>query len=125
MNNSLSKIKHRMFLNRLLVIVLISIGFTVSAATKDFEEDSTHVEYPEWFVDGPFLDFDLNEVNEEALAKGKKGMMVLFTTRGCSYCEQFIHRSLGDPKIAKLVQEKFDSIGMEIFDDGEMVGTAG
>jgi thioredoxin-related protein len=124
MNNSPSKIKHRMFFIRLLVMVLIPIGFTVSATTKEFE-DSTHVEYPEWFVDGPFLDFDLAEVNEEALAKGKKGTMVLFTTRGCSYCEQFIRRSLGDPKIAKLVQEKFDSIGMEIFDDAEMVGPAG
>lgn len=117
MNNSPSKIKHRLF-----AIVLISIGFTVSAEKKDFE-GSTHAEYPEWFVDSPFL--DLTEVNEEALAKGKKGMMVLFTTKGCSYCEQFIHRSLGDPKIAKLVQEKFGSIGMEIFDDAEMVAPAG
>lgn len=121
-NISPSKIKHRTFLIRILVIVLISIGFTVSAKTKDFE-DSSHVEYPEWFVDSPFL--DLTEVNEEALAKGKKGMMVLFTTKGCSYCEQFIRRSLGDPKIAKLVQNKFDSIGMEIFDDAEMVGPTG
>ncbi len=49
MNSSPSNIKHRIFLVRLLVIVFISIGFTVSAATKDFE-DSTHVEYPDWFV---------------------------------------------------------------------------
>ncbi len=122
MNSSPSNIKHRIFLVRLLVIVFISIGFTVSAATKDFE-DSTHVEYPDWFVESPFL--DLAELNDEASTKGKKGLMLLFTTKGCSYCEQFIHRSLSDPKIAKLVQEKFDSIGMEIFDDAEMVGPAG
>ncbi len=122
MNNSPSKIKHRIFVIRLLALVLISIGFTVSAAKKDFE-DSTHAEYPEWFVDSPFL--DLAEVNDEASTKGKKGLMVLFTTKNCSYCEQFILRSLGDPKIAKLVQDKFDSIGMEIFDDAELVGPSG
>jgi len=122
MNSSPPKIKHRMFLIRLLVIGLISIGFTVSAATKDFEDSNPH-SYPEWFIDSPFL--DLEEVNNDAVRDGKKGLMILYTTQGCSYCEQFIKRSLGNPEIAKLVQEKFDSIGLEIFDDTEVVTPTG
>ena len=98
-------------------ILILFMGLS-TPALADFE-GSTHAEYPEWFVDAPFL--DLAEVNQEATANGKKGLMVLFTTRGCSYCEQFIRRSLGDDKIAALVQKDFASVGLEIFDDAEMV----
>lgn len=51
--------------------------------------------------------------------------MVLFTTEGCSYCDMFIYRSLGDPQLASLVQEHFDAVGPEIFNDAEMVDPRG
>ena len=108
-------------LNSYLFIFILFSGLS-SPALADFE-GSTHAEYPEWFVDSPFL--DLAEVNQEATANGKKGLMILFTTRGCSYCEQFIRRSLGDAKIAAKVQKDFDSVGLEIFDDAEMVAPDG
>ena len=51
--------------------------------------------------------------------------MVLFTTEGCSYCAEFIRRSLGDPGLASLVQAHFDAVGLEIFSDAEMVDPSG
>ncbi|WP_455217474.1 thioredoxin family protein [Kaarinaea lacus] len=100
---------------------LFSVGV---ASAKDFNDGEViHIEYPAWFIDSPF--YDLAEVVSEAGSNGKKGLMVLFTTQGCSYCSAFIDRSLGNPGIAKLVQENFDSIGMEIFDDVGMVDPVG
>ena len=106
----------------LLTIILVSISFSANAITKDFE-DSSHHEYPTWFIDNPF--FDLEEATDEISTNNKKGLMVLFTTKNCSYCEQFIKRSLGNPDIAKKVQDRFASIGMEIFDDAEMITPTG
>lgn len=106
----------------LLAIILVSVGFSANAITKDFE-DSSHHEYPAWFIDNPF--FDLEEATDEVSTNNKKGLMVLFTTKNCSYCEQFIKRSLGNPDIAKKVQDRFASIGMEIFDDAEMITPTG
>ena len=107
--------------NNYMFVLLFLAGLS-TPALADFE-GSTHAEYPEWFVDSPFL--DLAEVNQNGSANGKKGLMVLFTTRGCSYCEQFIRRSLGNAKIAAKVQKDFDSVGLEIFDDAEMVAPDG
>jgi len=122
MKQSPSKIMPSVLLLQLFAVFLISIGFSVSADVKDFE-DSSHVEYPVWFEDNPF--FDLAEITAEVSEDQKKGLMVLFTTKGCSYCEQFIKRSLGNPDIAQKVQNRFASIGMEIFDDAEMVTPTG
>ena len=92
------------------------------ADSINFEVSSSH-SFPEWFIDNPFL--DLEEVKDEAINQGKKGVMILFTTQGCSYCSQFIKRSLGDSDIAKRVQNQFSSIGLEIFDDAEMITPVG
>ena len=76
--------------NKCFILFVFMMGLNTNLAA-DFE-NSTHAEYPEWFVDSPFL--DLAEVNQDATTNGKKGLMVLFTTKGCSYCEQFIRRSM-------------------------------
>ncbi len=94
-----------------------------ASQARDFEDSEVkHVGYPAWFKVSLL---DLQEDIEEARAEGKLGLMVLFTTQGCSYCEVFIHRSLGDEGMASLVQIHFDAIGLEIFDDAEMVGPRG
>ena len=107
--------------NKCFILFVFMMGLNTNLAA-DFE-NSTHAEYPEWFVDSPFL--DLAEVNQDATTNGKKGLMVLFTTKGCSYCEQFIRRSLGNARIAALVQKDFSSVGLEIFNDAEMVAPDG
>lgn len=98
--------------------VLIS-GFAQTAASKDFDDaDVAQITYPEWFIDNSFK--DLQEDLAQAISQGKKGLMIMFTTQGCSYCKQFLKTSLGNPRIAELVQRNFDSMGLEIFDDTGM-----
>lgn len=109
---------------RRLILALAMLLLAASAVAKDFDDSNiAHIGYPEWFVDNPFL--DLQEGLETARAEGKAGLMVLYTTEGCSYCNQFIQVSLGDEHIADQVQKNFHSIGLEIFDDAEMTAPNG
>jgi thioredoxin-related protein len=112
--------------------VLQSIAYGVVIATWAFGalraetfDDSRvmHIEYPGWFEETPFL--DLARVTSEARSLGKQGLMVLFTTEGCSYCAEFIRRSLGDPEIASMTREHFLAVGLEIFTDAEMTDPTG
>lgn len=68
---------------------------------------------------------DLAEELDNSRSDNKQGLMVLFTTEGCSYCTAFIEQALGDETIAARVQQQLVSIGMEIFDDAEMVDPSG
>jgi thioredoxin-related protein len=104
-----------------LSLTLLLAGRTFAADFRD--ADVLHLEYPGWFHADPF--YDLAEATAKARSGGKKGLMVLFTTQGCSYCAIFIERSLGDTAIAKRVQQHFVSVGMEIFDDAEMTAPDG
>ena len=95
-----------------------------TAAAESFDDSAVkHISYPDWFKDSPFN--DVQEDLNQALVDGKQGLMLLFTTEGCAYCDAFIRRSLGDPEIASLVQKDFDALGFEIFDDAEMTGPRG
>lgn len=107
-----------------IIFSLIGLWFVGVSFAKDFDDSQAgHIEYPTWFIDSPF--YDLTDHLEQAGSDGKKGLMVLFTTQGCSYCSAFIKRSLGDPDLSAIVKRNFDSIGMEIFDDVDMVGPVG
>ena len=107
----------------LLAMALASFPLGTPQA-KDFKESEiVHIEYPDWFKKDPFT--DLSETLQTARANGKQGLMVLFTTYGCSYCDLFIRKSLGNPEIASLVQANFASVGLEIFDDAEMTDPRG
>ena len=95
-----------------------------SSVAKDFDDSEIkHIGYPDWFNESPF--FDLSEDLVKARSNNKNGLLVLFTTQGCSYCNVFIRKSLGNPEIAAVVQKNFDSIGLEIFDDTEMTDPHG
>ena len=76
------------FQNSLIAgFMLLLPGTTLQAA--GFEDSNiTHVEFPDWFIDSPFL--ELGEDLKKARANGKQGLMVLYTTDGCSYCGIFI-----------------------------------
>ena len=92
-------------------------------AAADFDESKTgHIDYPAWFAEDAFL--DIEEMLSEAQAQGRQGVMLLFTTEGCSYCEQFI-RDLADPDTATRLQQSYLSLGLEIFDDAEIIAPDG
>lgn len=107
----------------LLAIALVSFPLGTPQANDFKESEIVHIEYPDWFKKDPFT--DLAETLQTARADGKQGLMVLFTTYGCSYCDLFIRKSLGNSKIASLVQANFSSVGLEIFDDAEMTDPHG
>lgn len=104
-----------------ILIFLVSTPALLRAETFD-DSAVSQISYPEWFNAG-FL--DLHEDLGAAMAEGKRGLMVLFTTEGCSYCDRFIRRSLGDPELAARVRADYAAIGLEIFDDAEMTSPRG
>jgi len=126
-------IKHYFLKALFLSFMILLINSTFAASNSNVEistiNSSTHKSerklhsFPKWFYDSPFL--DLEEATSVATSEGKKGLMLLFTTQGCSYCEQFIRESLGNSDIAKSVQRDFVSLGFEIFDDAEMIIPSG
>jgi thioredoxin-related protein len=96
---------------------------TLLAKEQPFDDSAIlHIAYPDWFKTS-FLDFQSDL--EEARANHKDGLMLLFTTDGCSYCDRFIQVSLGNPELATRVRARYDSIGLEIFDDSEMTAPDG
>ena len=93
------------------------------ARTENFAEDVfVDVKFPDWFKPG-FLDLDVDL--QEALSAGKQGLMIFISTRRCSYCKAFIENSLALPDIRRRVQESFDVVGLEIFDDSMMTDPEG
>lgn len=102
----------------LAILALASLCLRGAWAESFDDAQSQHIEHPDWFQATPFN--DLEGVLDEARSAEKKGLMVLFTTEGCSYCERFIRTSLGDPGLAARVQANFATVGLEIFDDREM-----
>jgi len=103
----------------------MTLAFAIGTPSKagDFDDAQlTHVGYPAWFKES-FL--DLREDIMEARDAGKVGVMVLFTSEGCSYCAEFIRTSLADPRLAARVQDHFDAVGLDIFSDAELIDPAG
>lgn len=112
----------KLYFSCLVTIFLVSASGLVQASGFD-DSVSYENKYPEWFKELPFN--DLEQAREVAFRKGKQGLMVVFGTQGCSYCEVFIKKSLGDPEISSIVKRYFDSVSMEIFDDTEMISPDG
>ncbi len=103
----------------LLLAVLLAAGLPAVAGVED---GPRHIDHPAWMSPGLV---DLQTDLETVRAQGKTGVMVLFTTQGCTYCAEFVRASLGDPATEKRVRDNFIAIGLEIFDDAEMTGPLG
>jgi len=128
MNTSINNLIRKVSFLSFLSVYLLFSSSAVMAKTdakpfvKAFHSSGSH-DFPAWFNENSFN--DLEEITEDAISNGKKGLIALYTTQGCSYCEEFIKVSLGDSKIAKLVQDRFEMVGLELFDDTEMVSPSG
>lgn len=103
-----------------LLINMLGLFQISPLCAADFDDSINRgIEQPGWFRHDPFN--DLAEALQSARAGGKQGLMIVFGTRGCSYCEAFTRKSLDNPALASLVRRKFESVYMEIFDDRDMV----
>lgn len=100
-----------------------AIAETHTESGEDFVEDVfADAVRPEWFK---LSYLDLDEDLNDALRDGKKGLMVYFGLKRCSYCQAFIENTLGKPDIEKRVRRLFDTVGMDIFSDSEMTDPTG
>ncbi len=112
-----------------LAFFMFICGSSVSSAIEtntndDSFDDSViaNVEYPAYFKES-FM--DLPEDLREARASGKKGIMILFGTQGCSYCKLFADRVFSDPEMQASIQRHFDVIALEMFSDEEIIDPSG
>ena len=116
--------KYLILINQVVFILFFFNMVTAVSAADDFDDRVIkRIKLPTWFKESPFI--ELQDDLKNARSKGKKGLMLFFTTEGCSYCDRFIHLALADPKISKLVQKNFISIGMEIFNDADITSPSG
>ena len=115
-----------MKMTRLILLASISLVLyqPMFLYARDFKDNTfTHVEYPNWFIKNQFYELDEDLAN--ATINGKQGLMVVYSTEGCSYCGLFVEKSLNDPAIAKVIKKHFDSVGLEIFNDADLVSPLG
>lgn len=118
------------FWSRLVTLTVIClIGFTgagaiADAPTASIQNDHLAAEltHPDWFKDS-FL--DLRDDLQQATAAGKRGILVFFSTRTCSYCQVFLDTTFADPEIVERVQRHFDVIGLEVMSDLEVTDPQG
>ena len=83
-------------------------------ALYEFEDTLLEEElvYPDWFVDSFG---DLNEALANAREAGKKGLIVYFGQKRCSYCEKFLKYNLEAPDISNYLQNNFDVVPIDIW----------
>ena len=97
------------FFFSLLFILLVKSSFA-----SVIGEDGLHK--PDWLQ---FTFKDLAEDLEEAHSNDKR-LFIIFEQRGCIYCKKMHEEVFSDPKIAKLITEKFYVIQMNLFGDEEV-----
>ncbi|MGF1612438.1 MAG: thioredoxin family protein [Gammaproteobacteria bacterium] len=77
----------------------------------DDEPQLREVKYPDWFKSS-FL--DLRADVREAVATGKRGLIVYFGQAHCAYCEALFEINFNDPEIVAYTQEHFDVVPIDI-----------
>ena len=102
------------------ILAALALLCSVGAKAADGFDDTViaDIRYPDWFKES-FLDLpgDLSDARDA----GKQGLFLFFSTQGCSYCHLFLTTSLADPELVARLRAHFNSIGLEIFDDAELV----
>ena len=83
-------------------------------AIYEFEDTLLDEElvYPDWFTDSFG---NLNDALVNAHNAGKKGLIVYFGQKRCSYCEKFLKFNLEAPDIRNYLQHNFDVVPIDIW----------
>lgn len=80
------------------------------------------LQHPPWFK----LSFlDLREDLGDAIAGGKRGLMVYFEQENCGYCKALLEINLAQPEIARYARTHFDVVAIDIWGDREVTDMAG
>ena len=80
------------------------------------------LEYPPWFKQS-FLALD--EDLQEAVDKGKQGIVVYFGQKRCAYCKMLMDVNFQTPDIVRYTREHFDVIPIDIWSPEEVTTPAG
>lgn len=77
---------------------------------------------PDWFK----LSFlDLNDDVDEAIAAGKKGIIVYFGREDCPYCKAHLENNWHNPEIVKYTRKYFDVIAIDVKGDRNVTAIDG
>jgi len=98
-----------------------AIGLLLCLNTS-FAEKGVNVVYPEWFKHSLY---DLQGDIQDARDAGKRGIMLFFSEKSCSYCNAIIETTFKQDDIVKRLRSGYDVIGLEVFSDIEVVDTQG
>lgn len=103
------------------------VPLTVMAASDDtLQFDDTLLEeelvYPDWFE---LTSGDLGDDLNEAIAIGKKGIVIYFGQKRCAYCEQFLNNNLGTADIVQYMRENYNVIAIDIWGIEDITDTDG
>lgn len=112
----------RLYCRPILMLFVLPAWLAMGVAQAGIEDGPRHVPHPEWMDPGIVdLQDELGHVRDQGLT----GLMLMFSTEGCTYCAAFVRASLGDPVLRGRLQRHFVAIGLEIFDDAEMTDPQG
>ena len=109
-----------------LAVILLAYALIPYALADEEEEDSfsfddTPLEnvivYPDWFKKS-FLALD--EDLQEAIDKGKKGIIVYFGQQRCPYCKKLMDINFHDDEIVAYTQLHFDVVPIDIWSPEEI-----
>jgi len=113
----------------LLLLLLFFPGLLGAApaepeAAFDFDDAplASPLQHPDWFKES-FL--DLRDDLEEALAAGKKGIVVYFGQQRCPYCQKLMEVNFGLADIVTYTQRNFDLIPVNIWSTAEVTDLQG
>jgi hypothetical protein len=95
---------------------------TIAASEAMDDSELLTAEYPEWFLES-FL--NLQEDLANTRDAGKKGLIVVFSTVGCSYCYKLASETLRNPEVIANLRRDFDALASEIFSDDLMISPSG
>jgi thioredoxin-related protein len=88
-----------------------SVGANMPEAAEASPILIRNIDYPDWFADSLLnLPRDLQQARD----KGKRGLMLYFSSEGCGYCKLMQENVLADPTIASYIQRHFDAIAIDV-----------
>lgn len=80
------------------------------------------MEHPSWFKES-FL--DLGADLKEAVASGKRGLIVYFGQRRCAYCQRLLKGNFGLDDIAEYTRAHFDVVAIDVWGIAEVTDLQG
>lgn len=102
---------------KLLFLLFIPLWLPPVWAAKD-----NIVIYPDWFKNSFY---DLQTDLEDARSTGKKGIMIFFSMKTCSYCQAMVETTFREKDIIQRLRKDYDVIGLDVFSDIELTDVHG